>query len=667
MWAGKLGVTGSIPFSGRRAWNNLIKNLRLSFHNQMNKDSDRKKQEYQSGKKKVPERPRGRIQRVGPKKRSPWSYLFPIILILTLVVGGFYRFSSTEEVEEVGISQLYADAREGIVEEFVVCGDKVEEKIKDSDKKRVAVRGESDFASFIYSSDGLGLSEEEVPVRYCNPPIDWVVIVDGVFTVLMFVGIAALALFLIRGVQSSGNRLFTFGKSKARLVFGKKPDLTFDDVANYDEAKEELREIVLFLKDPKRFLKLGARIPKGLLLVGAPGTGKTYFARAIAGEAGVPFFHTSGAEFEEMLVGAGASRVRDLFSKAKRAAPALIFVDEIDAVARKRGTTIQSASTEQTLNQILVEMDGFEQHDNVIVIAATNRPDVLDPAILRPGRFDRRIVLDLPDIEGRKKILEIHSKNKPLASDVDFEKVAKRTVGFSGADLENMLNEAAIIAAKANRKEISFNDIEESATKVVAGPERKRKRTKRDVETIAYHEAGHAIVSKFVPEADPVHRVTIISRGLSLGSTMYLPEDDELLVSKTKLFSSVKTLIGGRAAEELVFGDVSSGASDDIEKASDLVRKMVMKFGMSEKIGLIEYGKSDSLKYLGYAYGEQRDYSEETAREIDEEVKRIIDNAYSEVMKILKKNRKTLDKLAKILIEKEVVEAEEFALLFKKK
>lgn len=633
----------------------------------MENQLDSKKERSRLNKKGTGAKNISRIQRMKPKKRSLWSFLFPMLIVTALLGGSYYRFSTTEEVEEVAISQLYTDAKEGKVEEFVVCEDKVEEKLKDSEKKRVAVRGEDDFASFIYSSDGLGLSEKDVLVRYCNPPVDWVVIVNGIFNILMFVGIAALGLFLIRGLQSSGNRLFTFGKSKAKLVFGRKPDITFDDVANYEEAKEELREIVLFLKDPKRFLKLGARIPKGLLLVGAPGTGKTYFARAVAGEAGVPFFHTSGAEFEEMLVGAGASRVRDLFAKAKRAAPALIFVDEIDAVARKRGTTIQSSSTEQTLNQILVEMDGFEQHENVIVIAATNRPDVLDPAILRPGRFDRRIVLDLPDIEGRKKILRIHARNKPLASDVDLGKVAKRTVGFSGADLENMLNEAAIIAAKDNRKELSSEDIEEAATKVVVGPERKRKRTQKDVKTIAYHEAGHAIVSKFVPQADPVHRITIISRGLSEGSTLYLPKDDELLMSKTKLLSKVKTLIAGRVAEELAIGDASSGASDDIEKASDLVRKMVMKFGMSKKLGLVGYGKSDSLKYLGYAYTQERDYSEQTAREIDEEVKSIIDEAYDEVMQILKKNKEKLDKLAEILIEKEVVDAEEFGKLFGKK
>lgn len=493
------------------------------------------------------------------------------------------------------------------------------------------------------------------------PQIPW----GDLLTIGFLVGFGFLALIMFRGIQGSGNSLMKFGQSKARMVFGRRPDITFKDVAGVDEAKEELREIVLFLKDPKRFLAVGARIPKGLLMVGPPGTGKTLLARAIAGEAGVPFFHTSGSEFEEMLVGAGASRVRDLFEKAKRAAPAIIFIDEIDAVARKRGTTVQSSTTEQTLNQILVEMDGFEKNTNVIVIAATNRPDVLDPAILRPGRFDRRVVLDLPDIEGRKQIINIHKQNKPVAKDVDFERLAKRTVGFSGADIENMLNEAAIIVAKESRTEITFDDLEEAANKVQLGPTKKRKRTDKELKMTAYHEAGHALVMKKSPEHDPVHRVTIVSRGMALGYTMPLPENDELQMSKTKMMSKITSLVAGFAAEEMIFGDVTSGASNDIEKATSIARKMVKNFGMSKKLGLVKYGQENELQYLGYGYGEQRDYSEESARFIDEEVRSIIDECFAKAKTILKENRKTLDKLVEVLLEKEVIDSKEFDEFFK--
>lgn len=485
-----------------------------------------------------------------------------------------------------------------------------------------------------------------------------------IITIGILVAFGLIGFMMFRGIQGSGNQLMKFGKSKARMILGSKPDITFKDVAGVDEAKEELREVVLFLKDPKRFLDRGARIPKGLLMVGAPGTGKTLLARAIAGEAGVPYFHTSGSEFEEMLVGAGASRVRDLFEKAKKSAPAIIFIDEIDAVARKRGTTIQSGTTEQTLNQILVEMDGFEKNTNVIVIAATNRPDVLDAAILRPGRFDRRVVLDLPDIEGREAIIKIHAKNKPLSPDVDIHTVAKRTVGFSGADLENMLNEAAIIVAKADRDVITFEDIEEASNKVQIGPAKKRKREEKELRMTAYHEAGHALVMKLSAEHDPVHRVTIVSRGMALGYTMPLPEKDQVQLSKTKMISNIRALVAGYATEEMIFGDVTSGAANDIEKATELAKRMVKSFGMSKKLGLVKYGVEENLAYLGHSYGEDKDYSEATSEIIDLEVRAIIHKAFEEAKDIISKNRKILDQIVDVLMEKEVLDAEEFNSFF---
>lgn len=523
--------------------------------------------------------------------------------------------------------------------------------------------GITNFAATL-QREGISLASSNFEIgSVLVSSINW----GDIISLVTLVGFIILAIFLFRGIQGSGNSLMRFGQSKARMFWGVKPDITFKDVAGIDEAKQELEEIVKFLKEPAKFQKLGARIPKGVLMVGAPGTGKTLLARAIAGEAGVPFFHTSGSEFEEMLVGAGASRVRDLFDKAKRAAPALIFIDEIDAVARKRGTTVQSSTTEQTLNQILVEMDGFEQGTNVIVIAATNRPDVLDPAILRPGRFDRRVVLDLPDIEGRKQILAIHAKNKPLADDVDLERVAKRTTGFSGAELENTLNEAAIIAAKEDRKQITAHDIEEAATKVTMGPAKQnRRRTEEELKLVAVHEAGHAVVAKFLPQVDPVHRVSIISRGMAGGVTHFLPQDDSRIVSKTKLMSRLVVALGGRAAEEIVLNDISTGASNDIDQATNVARSMVQKFGMSEKLGLIKYGESNELQYLGYGYGEQRDYSDDTAKLIDEEVRKLMQDAYDKARDLIKKNRAKFDELVAMLLKQEVVEAEEFDALFKK-
>ncbi len=524
---------------------------------------------------------------------------------------------------------------------------------------------QTDFPQFL-QNEGINFDNPSIEiVQIKEQKIDFGTVIQIISMIL----IGFMVFSILRGINGNSKGLMQFGMSRAKLFFGKKSEVTFKDVAGIDSAKEELEEIVDFLKNPKKFTDLGARIPKGLLLVGAPGTGKTLLARAISGEAGVPFFHTSGSEFEEMLVGAGASRVRDLFAKAKKASPALIFIDEIDAVARKRGTTIQSSSTEQTLNQILVEMDGFEKATNVIVIAATNRPDVLDPAILRPGRFDRRIVIELPDIKGREEILKIHAKNKPLDADVNLTKVARRTVGYSGADLENMLNEAAIIAAKDNRKKVKAHDIEEAANRLVMGRERKLERTQEEIKRTAYHEAGHAIVAKLTPESDPVHRITIVSRGMALGVTMQLPERDKYSQSITELRSRLRVLMAGRAAEELIYGPdkITSGASNDIEKATSIARKMVKLFGFSKKLGMVKYGESNELQYLGYGYGEQRDYSEHTAQTIDDEVKMIVDEAYANALDILVKHRKTLEKISEDLVIKEVMEGDEFEKYFKEK
>lgn len=515
----------------------------------------------------------------------------------------------------------------------------------------------------LLQEEGISLTSDNVEIITANIPVG--ISLDQIVTYITLIGFIVLIFFLFRGAQGSGMGIMQFGQSKAKVFFGSKTDTTFDDVAGIDEARNELFEIVDFLKNPNKYRKLGARIPKGILLVGPPGTGKTLLARAIAGEAKVPFFHTSGSEFEEMLVGAGASRVRDLFDKAKKAAPSLIFIDEIDAVARKRGTKIQTGATEQTLNQILVEMDGFEKNTNVIVLAATNRPDVLDPAILRPGRFDRQVRIDLPDVEGRKKILEIHGQNKPFASDVDLYRIAKRTVGFTGADLENILNEAAIIAANANKKEISDGDIDEAVSKVVLGPAKKsKKRTDKEMKLVAYHEAGHAVVAKYMPNSTPVDRISIVSRGMSGGVTMFLPENDEYIISKRKLIADITVGLGGRAAEEVALDDISTGASNDIEKATAIARRMIQRFGMSEKLGLVQYGDFEENEYLGYAYSTSKEYSEKTAEEIDSEVRSIIENAYKNAKTILQDNRDKLDRVANMLLEKEVLTKEEFDALF---
>jgi cell division protease FtsH len=485
--------------------------------------------------------------------------------------------------------------------------------------------------------------------------------------VLPLVVIGGFIYFMMRQAQGTNNQALSFGKSRARMFLGNKSVVTFNDVAGVDEAKTELQEVVEFLKYPEKFNTLGARIPRGVLLVGPPGTGKTLMARAVAGEAGVPFFSISGSEFVEMFVGVGASRVRDLFDQAKRNSPCIVFVDEIDAVGRQRGAGLGGShdEREQTLNQILVEMDGFDTNTNVIVIAATNRPDVLDPALLRPGRFDRQVILDRPDMRGRMSILKVHVKGKPLDKAVDLEGVARQSPGFSGADLANLVNEAAILAARRNKKVIGTPEFQEALDRIVAGPERKS-RLISDAEKliIAYHEGGHAVVQRILPKCDPVSKVTIISRGMALGYTMALPSEDRYLQSKSEFEDKIAGLLGGTASERLVFGDTTTGASNDIEKATDLARRMVTEFGMSDKLGPLSFGKRDELVFLGREIGEQRNYSDEVAKTIDDEVRAIIDRAYERAMEVLVTHRDKLDALASKLIAEETVDSEAFEALF---
>jgi len=477
--------------------------------------------------------------------------------------------------------------------------------------------------------------------------------------VILFLVIGGFMWYMLRQTQTGNNQAISFGRSRARLLSGDKPAVTFNDVAGVEEAKQELTEIVEFLKFPEKFTALGARIPKGVLMVGPPGTGKTLLSKAVAGEAGVPFFSISGSEFVEMFVGVGASRVRDLFDQAKKNSPCIVFVDEIDAVGRQRGAGLGGGhdEREQTLNQLLVEMDGFETNTHVIVIAATNRPDVLDPALLRPGRFDRHVTLDRPDIRGRRAILEVHSRNKPFDGQVDLEVLARQTPGFSGADLSNLINEAAILAARSNKKAIGQVELEEAIARVIAGPERKsRMITESEKNVIAYHEIGHALVAKSLPNADPVHKVSIISRGMALGWTMQLPTEDRYLVSRSELNDDMAVILGGRVAEELIFGDITSGASDDIGKATKLARRMVTEWGMSEKLGPLTFGHKEELVFLGRDLGEQRNYSEEVAGEIDQEVHRLVDTAYQRAKKILTERREKLVHLAEYLKQEETIE-----------
>ena len=480
--------------------------------------------------------------------------------------------------------------------------------------------------------------------------------------IILVILIAAFMWWVLRQTQSGNNQAISFGRSRARMIAGDKPAITFADVAGVDEAKQELTEIVEFLKYPEKFVALGARIPKGVLLVGPPGTGKTLLSKAVAGEAGVPFFSISGSEFVEMFVGVGASRVRDLFDQAKKNSPCIVFVDEIDAVGRQRGAGLGGGhdEREQTLNQLLVEMDGFDTNTHVIVIAATNRPDVLDPALLRPGRFDRHVTLDRPDIKGRRQILDVHARNKPLDSTVDLDVLARQTPGFSGADLANLINEAAILAARANQKVIGMVELEEAIARVIAGPERKSRRiSDHEKEIIAYHETGHALVMKALPHTDPVHKISIISRGMALGWTLSLPEEDKYLVSRDELMDQIAGIMGGRVAEEIVFGDITSGAENDIQRATQLARRMVTQWGMSEKLGTVTMGHKEELVFLGRDLGEQRNYSEEVAAIIDEEIRSIVDHGYQTAKGVLTKQRSKMDAVVERLKIVETIDGKE--------
>lgn len=510
------------------------------------------------------------------------------------------------------------------------------------------------------------LSSENLVIEV-KPPSPWAGLLSLAGYILPVIFLGIMFWFIFRQAQGSNNAAMAFGKSKARMFSGEHPTVTFSDVAGVDESKEELREIVEFLKEPQKFIQLGARIPKGVLLVGPPGTGKTLLAKAVSGEAGVPFFSISGSEFVEMFVGVGASRVRDLFEQAKRHSPCIVFVDEIDAVGRQRGAGLGGShdEREQTLNQMLVEMDGFDTDTNVIIIAATNRPDILDPALLRPGRFDRRVTLDRPDMKGREEILKVHARGKPLEPQVDLGSIARGTPGFVGADLENLINEGAILAARRNKKAIAQVELEDAIERVVMGPERKsRLISEEEKRILAYHEAGHAVVMNAIPEADPVQKITIVGRGQAGGLTWYRPEDDRILMSRKKMIAQLTGSLGGRAAEQIVFDDITSGASADLESVTKIARTMVTRMGMSKELGQRVYGQKEELIFLGREISEQRDYSEAVAVTIDNEVRKLVDDAYNQAIKILKKYRIQLDAVATKLLEAENLNRDEFEKIF---
>ncbi len=601
------------------------------------------------------------------QKRQPsFAYLLLIIGIISLLFYGMTGDKTAGSSEYISINRLADEIKDGNVIKMNVQEDTVTAQLKS--KEIVKALKESN-STLLEQLEILGVTADDLSAKNVTltvkEPSAWGTVVSLIISFLPLVLFAVMMVFLYRQQGGSGGAM-SFGKSRAKMIRGENPTVTFADVAGIEEAKEELQEVVEFLKNPAKFTALGARIPKGILLVGSPGTGKTLLAKAVSGEAGVPFFFISGSDFVEMFVGVGASRVRDLFEQARKNSPCIIFIDEIDAVGRQRGAGLGGShdEREQTLNQMLVEMDGFGTDSSVIVMAATNRPDILDPALLRPGRFDRRVIIDRPDVRGREQILRIHAKGKPMEDDVDYQKLARGTVGMVGADLENLVNEAAIVAARRGKKTIGNAELEEAFEKVLMGPEKRSNHiTDSEKSIIAYHEAGHAVVMNVLPECDPVHRITIIGRGSAGGYTMNLPAEDRVLNSKKQLLAQIVSLMGGRAAEELKFDDITSGASNDIERASQLARTMVTQLGMS-KLGPLAYGKKDEMVFLGREISEQRNYSETVAEKIDAEVDSIVLDAYNKAKSILTEYSEQLTAVANALIERETLTDVEFQEIF---
>jgi cell division protease FtsH len=585
--------------------------------------------------------------------------LIYIIILVAAVILLYQLFPTSSSPTEIGLDKAIAMSQDGEIAAITVDNEELLITALDGRELKAAIGNLT-----LVDLQELGLSLENIDYEVKPSGFDWGGLMIGFLPLLLF---GALIFFLFRSARGANSQAINFGRSRARLLQGSTPTVTFEDVAGVEEAKQELTEVVEFLKSREKFQSLGARIPKGILLIGPPGTGKTLLARAVAGEAGVPFFSISGSEFVEMFVGVGASRVRDLFDQAKRNTPCIIFIDEIDAVGRHRGAGLGGGhdEREQTLNQILVEMDGFDTNTSVIILAATNRPDILDPALLRPGRFDRRVILDRPDINGRMAILKVHTKGKPLADEADLEVLAKETAGFSGADLANLVNEAAILAARRGQKVIKMQEMEESIDRVIAGPERKSRRiSPKEKEISAYHEAGHALVARLLPNADPVHKISIVARGVMGGYTRLLPTEDRYLMTHSQFNDMIATLLAGQAAEELIFKETTTGAQNDIEEATKLAHKMVTTYGMSQKLGPRTFGRREEMVFLGREIAEQRDYSEKVAQEIDEEVHSIIQHANDKAKRLLTKNRARLVHITEKLIAEETIEGEELERAF---